>query len=181
MLNKHIEILEKSIYNIYNKKTRFNIDEKSSFYNVYKHKTKDIPPPTIHIDMPYIFEYYSAIHMTKLFNKPFYVYKDFPRQSKMYQNFPVIDKGIDVIDDCLEIIGQSKYYSENNCITYGKLATFLASEKLVRKRLTFYLLRSDHCKLDSDITSMIKNEIIYDIPINRFVFLKDIEIINNKY
>ncbi len=28
---------------------------------------------------------------------------------------------------------------------------------------------------------MIDNGIIYDIPINRNVFLKDIEIINNKY
>ena len=119
--------------------------------------------------------------MTKILHKPFYVYKDFSKQAKIYQNFPVMDKGIDLVDDSLDIVGQVKYYSEDNPITYGKLATFLASEKLVRKRLTFYLIRSEHCKLDRNIKSMVDNQVIYDIPINRFVFLEDIEIINDKY
>ena len=119
--------------------------------------------------------------MTKLFQKQFYVYKDFSKQSKLYQNFPVQDKGIDIIDDSLDIIGQSKYYSSKTYITYGKLATFLATEKLVRKNLSFYLIRTDHCLLDKNIKSMVNNKIIYDIPINNNVFLKEIEIIKNKY
>lgn len=127
---------------------------------------------------PYIFEYYSAIYMTKLLKKPFFVYKDFSKESKIYQNFPVRDKGIDIIDDSLDIIGQAKYYSSETYITYGKLATFLATEKLVRKNLSFYLIRTDHCKLDKNIKSMVNNNIIHDIPLNNKVFLNEIERIN---
>lgn len=172
MMLNHIQFLEKNIYNIYSKSPKHII------YTTYKYKTdKNI----IIKDIPYIFEYYCAIHITKLFNKPFFVYKDFSKQLKINQNFPVEDNGIDLIDESLNNVGQVKYYSSKNYITYGKLATFLASEKLIRKSLSFYLLRTDHCLLDNNIKSMINNKIIHDIPINNDIFLKEIEIIINKY
>jgi hypothetical protein len=172
MILNHIQFLEKKIYNIYSKSPKHII------YTTYKYKTdKNI----VYKDIPYIFEYYSAIHMTKLFNKPFFVYKDFSKQLKINQNFPVQDHGIDLIDESLNNIGQVKYYSSKNCITYGKLSTFLASEKLTRKPLSFYLVRTDHCLLDNNIKSMINNNIIHDIPINIDLFNQEIKIINNKY
>lgn len=130
---------------------------------------------------PSIFEYYSAIHMTKLINKPFFVYDDFSKEAKLNQNFPTRDIGIDLICDSLDIIGQSKYYSSKSYITYGKLSTFLATEKLVGKPLSFYLIRSDNCRLDNNVKYMIKNNVIHDIPLNKDIFLKDIKIINDKY
>jgi hypothetical protein len=157
----HINLLEKNIYNIYKTKCK-TYDENKRY-------------------IPYIFEYYSAIHMTKLLEAPFYLYKDFSKQSKIYQNFPVQDKGIDIINDSLDIVGQAKYYSSKTHITYGKLSTFLATEKLVRKKLSFYLIRTDHSRLDNNIKSMINNKIIYDVPINNKDFLKDIEIIIHKH
>jgi hypothetical protein len=162
----HINFLEKKIYDIYNIYTNNNTTKEFKTFNKYS---------------PYIFEYYSAIHMTNLFKKPFYVYKDFPKEKKIYENFPIRDKGIDIIDESCNIIGQSKYYSSENYITYGKLSTFLASEKLVGKNLSFYLIRTEHSLLDKDIKFMINNKIIKDIPINNDYFLEQVQIINIKY
>lgn len=172
MILNHIEFLEKNIYNIYNKSSKHIIS------TTYKYKTDNY---IVYKDIPYIFEYYSAIHMTKLFNKPFFVYKDFSKDLKIKQNFPVEDYGIDLIDESLNNVGQVKFYSSKNYITYGKLSTFLASEKLIRKPLSFYLLRTNHCLLDNNIKSMINNKIIYDIPINVDIFHQEFKTIINKY
>ena len=163
MTLNHIQFLEKNIYNI---------------YTTYKYKTDKL---TFYKDIPYIFEYYSAIHMTKLFKKPFFVYKDFPKNLKIKQNFPIEDNGIDLIEESMNIVGQVKYYSPKNYITYRKLATFLASEKLIGKPLSFYLIRTEHCLLDNNIKSMINNNIIIDIPINNDTFLEEIKRIKQKY
>jgi hypothetical protein len=39
--------------------------------------------------MPYIFEYYSAIKLSKQFNKEFYVYNDVFKFRKQHFNFPL--------------------------------------------------------------------------------------------
>jgi len=130
---------------------------------------------------PTIFEYYSAIHLSKLYQKPFYVWKDLsPIQKKNY-NFPNTDKGVDITETSFTILGQSKYYSENNTITYGKLATFLSTDKLVgRDDLQFILLRSHHSLIDKFIKPMIDRKTLIDIPLNNNEFLSFCEEIRNK-
>ena len=126
---------------------------------------------------PKIFEYYSAIKLTNMLKTPFFVYQDFPSCKKIKNNFPVRDKGIDLINTSLNIIGQCKYYSSKTTITYGKLSTFLASDKLVGKNLKYYLLRTDDCKIDSFVKNMIDREEIYDVKIYKQEFLEYLKII----
>lgn len=71
------------------------------------------------------FEYYSAIHLTKLHNICFYAYKDIPLSHKRSAGFPLTDKGVDLIDETFNHIAQVKYYSPRSKIHYGKLSTFL--------------------------------------------------------
>ena len=127
-------------------------------------------------NIPTIFEYYSAIKLTKQFNKEFYVYNDVFKFRKQDFNFPIKDHGIDVTNLSLNSIGQCKYYSSNSYITYKKLSTFLASEKLVGKKLDFFLVRTAHSKLDCLVKKMIFRNNIIDIPINNDEFL---DYINN--
>jgi hypothetical protein len=65
---------------------------------------------------PTIFEYYSAIHLSNKYQKPFYVWKDLSPTQKKNANFPNTDKGVDITEPSFTILGQSKYYSENNTI-----------------------------------------------------------------
>ncbi len=126
---------------------------------------------------PIIFEYYSAIHMTEKLGKPFFVYEDILAHKKQENNFPVQDKGIDIIDESLKTVGQCKYYSNNSVITYSKLSTFLASDKLVGKPLDYYLIRTEDCKIDTLVRNMINRGDLYDVPINREDFLKYLKMI----
>jgi hypothetical protein len=126
-------------------------------------------------NIPTIFEYYSAIKLTKRFNREFYVYNDIFKFRNKDFNFPQKDHGIDVIDLSLKSVVQCKYYSSNSYITYKKLSTFLASEKLVGKKLDFFLARTEQSKLDCLVKKMIDRNDIVDIPVNNNEFLDYID------
>ena len=137
--------------------------------------------PPNNLTWPTIFEYYSAIHLSNIHQKPFYVWKDLSPFQKKNANFPNTDKGVDITETSFTIIGQSKYYSENNTITYGKLATFLSTDKLVgRNDLQFILLRSHHSIIDKSIKQMIDRKDLIDISLNNNDFLSFCEEVKNK-
>lgn len=121
--------------------------------------------------LPTLFEYYSSIHLTKILNHPFFVYKDLSNEIKLTNGFTIRDKGIDIIDQSTNFIGQCKYYSKENSITYSKISTFLASEKIVGKKLDFYLIRTNDCKIDTLVKKMIDRNDLKDISICREDFL----------
>ncbi len=119
------------------------------------------------------FEYYSAIHLTKLHKVCFYAYQDIPISHKRYAGFPLEDKGIDLIDETFSHIGQVKYYGPRSKIHYGKLSTFLATPILVgRKNLQLTLVRTHHSKLHSDIRRIVERGDLTDIALCSREFLK---------
>ena len=121
---------------------------------------------------PTLFEYYSAIHMSKLHQTPFFVYSDIPLSHKRGAGFPLTDKGIDLINDRFTHIAQVKYYGPKGRITYGGLSTFLATPVLTGKRtLRLTLLRTDHCKVNEDIKGIIKRGDLTDISMQERAFL----------
>ena len=123
--------------------------------------------------LPSRFEYYSAIHLTKLHNVCFYAYKDIPISHKRYAGFPLTDKGIDLIDETFSHIGQVKYYGPRSKIHYGKLSTFLATPILVgRKNLQLTLVRTHHSKLHSDIQNIVHREDLNDVTLCAQEFMK---------
>jgi hypothetical protein len=139
-----------------------------------------VHPPN-NLTLPTVFEYYCARHLTTTYEKPFYVWKDISPINKRNANFPNTDKGVDITDEYFSILGQAKYYSENNTVTYGKLATFLSTDKLVgRNDLKFILLRSHHCRIDKFIKPMIERKTIIDIPLDNKEFLSFCEEIKKK-
>ena len=119
------------------------------------------------------FEYYSAIHLTKLHKVCFYAYKDIPISHKLYAGFPLTDKGIDLIDETFSHIGQVKYYGPRSKIHYGKLSTFLATPILVgRKHLQLTLVRTHHSKLHSDIHHIVQRGDLKDVTLCAREFLR---------
>ena len=76
---------------------------------------------------PTLFEYYSAVFLTNHYNQPFYLWKDLSPSQKQNFNLPCRDKGVDISNCSFTILGQSKYYSKNSTVTYGKLSTFFVS------------------------------------------------------
>ena len=123
--------------------------------------------------LPSRFEYYSAIHLTKLYHVCFYAYKDIPISHKRYAGFPITDKGIDLIDETFNHIGQVKYYSSRSKIHYGKLSTFLATPVLVgRKHLQMTLVRTHHSKLHSDIQNIVRRRDLNDVTLCALDFMK---------
>jgi hypothetical protein len=72
--------------------------------------------------LPTRFEYYSAIHLTRIHNVCFYAYQDIPISHKRYAGFPLTDKGIDLIDETFSHIVQVKYYGAHSKIHYSKLS-----------------------------------------------------------
>jgi len=122
---------------------------------------------------PTLFEYYAAIHLTKQHNRPFYVYQDLPLSHKRDAGFPLTDKGIDVIDECFQHIVQVKYYGPKTKLFYGQLATFLATPLLVGRRdLSLTLVRTNTCKVHSDIRQIIDRKDLTDVPLSDAEFLK---------
>lgn len=118
--------------------------------------------------LPTMFEYYCAMVMSTLHKTPFYVWKNLspPHLKKATENgFPHQEKGIDLFNDSFCHIGQAKFYGKNTTITYGKLATFLASDKLVGKPLRMTLLRTDHSCLSNDIAKMVERGMIEDVRV----------------
>ena len=121
--------------------------------------------------LPCLFEYYFAIHLSKILNKDFYIYNDLTITCPIY-DFPKRDNGIDLIDTSLSVIGQCKYYSNNNYITYGNLSTFLASDKLIGKKFEFYLIRTDESKIDNMVQKIIDRKDMVDICLSKKEFLR---------
>jgi hypothetical protein len=123
--------------------------------------------------IPTQFEYYSAIHLSKLHNIRFYAYQDIPENHKRYAGFPIYDKGVDLIDETYNHIVQVKYYGPKRKIGYGHLATFLGTPVLVgRKHLNLTLVRTNHSKLHSEIQQIIKRGDLTDVPLCPYAFLK---------
>jgi hypothetical protein len=123
------------------------------------------------LTIPTCFEYYSAIFLTNTFNTPFNVWKDVPKDEKKKYNFPVRDKGIDLINKDFSIIAQSKYYIKST-LTYGKLSTFLATDKIVDKtNFQMALVRLSNSKIDNHIKHMISKGILLDFQIDNKDFI----------
>jgi hypothetical protein len=123
--------------------------------------------------IPTQFEYYSAIHLSKLHNIRFYAYQDIPENHKRYAGFPLVDKGIDLIDETYNHIVQVKYYGPKRKIGYGHLATFLGTPVLVgRKHLNLTLVRTNHSKLHSEIQQIVQRGDLTDVPLCPYAFLK---------
>jgi hypothetical protein len=119
-----------------------------------------------------LFEYYSAIHMSKLHQTPFFVYADIPVSHKKLAGFPLTDKGIDLINDRFTHIAQVKYYGPKGRITYGGLSTFLATPVLTGQRfLRMTLLRTDHCRVHDEVKGIIQRGDLCDIALKESVFL----------
>lgn len=136
--------------------------------------------PKNNLTLPTCFEYYSAIFLTSLYGIPFNVWKDIDKNIKNLHGFPKRDLGIDLSNHTFSIIGQSKYYTKST-ITYGKLSTFLAIEKLVNSsnNIKSVLIRNKDSKIDSNVKKMIQNNILIDIEINEKDFIKKIESLSN--
>ena len=123
--------------------------------------------------LPTRFEYYSAIHLTKLHQTRFYAYQDIPLSHKRDAGFPLSDKGVDLIDETFRHIVQVKYYGPRAKLHYGNLATFLATPLLVgRKHLKLTLVRTDHSKLHSEIHRMVTRGDLVDVALCARAFLK---------
>jgi hypothetical protein len=126
---------------------------------------------------PTLFEYYAAQHMTRLHQRPFYVYRDLPLSHKQDIGFPLTDKGIDLVDECFRHIVQVKYYNGLNKIHYGKLSTFLATPLLIGKRnLSLTLVRTKTCNVHSDICKIIQRGDLAEVSLCTREFLKEVKL-----
>lgn len=126
--------------------------------------------------VPTLFEYYSAIHLTKTLQTPFYVYCDFPDSHKTAAGFPIRDQGIDIIDSTMKHIVQVKFYKKHGEIHYGKLSTFLATPLLVgHKHLLLTLVRTNHSWLHPEIQKIVSRGDMKDITLCPQEFLNTIK------
>lgn len=125
--------------------------------------------------VPTLFEYYAALHLTRHHGVRFYAYPDLPPSHKQEAGFPITDKGVDLIDETFRHIVQVKYYGPRRRIHYGHLATFLGTPLLVgRRHLTCTLVRTTHCRLHSELHSMVQRGDLSDVTLCSQAFLKSI-------
>jgi hypothetical protein len=136
--------------------------------------------PITRFTYPEIFEYYSAIYMSKRHQSQFHVWKHIDMNKKKKEGFPVMDMGIDVSDPHFNHIVQSKYYRANNMITYGKLATFLSTPLLTGKSVKMTLIRTEHSLIDHNIECIIIRGDLEDVVVNNKQFLQDVELIKDE-
>lgn len=136
--------------------------------------------PITRFTYPEIFEYYSAIYMSKRHQSQFNVWKHIDMNKKKKEGFPVMDMGIDVSDPHFNHIVQSKYYRANNMITYGKLATFLSTPLLTGKSVKMTLIRTEHSLIDHNIECIIIRGDLEDVVVNNKQFLQDVELIKDE-
>lgn len=131
---------------------------------------------------PLLFEYYSAVYMTHKYLMPFNVWQDIPSHKKRNSCFPVHDMGVDLSNGDLTHIVQSKYYAKHNTITYGRLATFLATPVLTgKKNIKMTLIRTSHSYLDDFLMRIVKRGDITDVTLSNDAFLEDIDAIQKRY
>jgi len=145
----------------------------NTFYTMHSH-LRYLKDQMFHIThRPTLFEYYAAIQLTKQHSRPFYVYQDLPLSHKRNAGFPLTDKGIDVIDECFQHIVQVKYYGPKTKLHYGQLATFLATPLLVGRRdLSLTLVRTNSCKVHSDIQGIIDRGDLTDVTLCSREFIR---------
>lgn len=136
--------------------------------------------PITRFTYPEIFEYYSAIYMSKRHHTRFNVWKNIDMNKKKKEGFPVMDMGIDVSDPNFKHIVQSKYYRANNTITYGKLATFLSTPMLVGKSVKMTLIRTEHSLIDRNIECIIIRGDLEDVVVDNKQFLQDVDLIKEQ-
>lgn len=137
--------------------------------------------PISNVTYPTMFEYYSAIHMSKRHQKQFHVWQNIDKKKKKKVGFPIMDMGVDVSDIHFDHIVQSKYYRANNIITYGKLATFLSMPMLTGKASKMTLIRTEHSLIDDDIRCIVDRGDLEDVLINKEEFLQDVDEIKNVF
>jgi len=140
-------------------------------WNIYRLASSPITKFTY----PEIFEYYSAIYMSKRHLTHFHVWKNIDAKKKKKEGFPVMDMGIDVSDPKFDHIVQSKYYRTNNIITYGKLATFLSTPMLTGKPVKMTLIRAEHSLIDRNIECIIIRGDLEDVVVDNEQFLQDVD------
>jgi superfamily II DNA or RNA helicase len=146
----------------------------SSHLNYLREKIFELKQLEINnLSEPTLFEYYSAVILTNNYNQPFYIWKDLSPSQKQNFNLPCRDKGVDISNCSFTILGQSKYYSKNSTVTYGKLSTFLAFDKLNPsiKNIDFCLLRLTESNTSSEVSQMISYKTLKDFPIEKDVFM----------
>lgn len=131
--------------------------------------------PITRFTYPEIFEYYSAIYMSKRHRTHFHVWKNIDMNKKKKEGFPVMDMGIDVSDPNFVHIVQSKYYRANNMITYGKLATFLSTPLLTGKSVKMTLIRTSHSTIDHNVQCIIIRGDLEDVVVDNKQFLQDVD------
>jgi len=136
--------------------------------------------PITRFTYPEIFEYYSAIYMSKRHQTRFNVWKNIDMNKKKKEGFPVIDMGIDVSNLNFDHIVQSKYYRANNIITYSKLATFLSTPMLVGKSVKMTLIRTEHSLIDHNIECIIIRGDLEDVVVDNKQFLQDVDLIKEE-
>lgn len=137
--------------------------------------------PISNVTYPTMFEYYSAIHMSKRHQKEFHVWQNIDKRKKKKAGFPIMDMGVDVSDLQFNNIVQSKYYRADNIITYGKLATFLSMPMLTGKSPKMTLIRTEHSLIDDDIGSIVDRGDLEDLLIKKEQFLQDVDDIKNVF
>jgi hypothetical protein len=126
--------------------------------------------------LPTVFEYYSAIHLTKEYQTPFYVYQDIPANHKRYAGFPLRDQGVDLVNDTFEHVAQVKYYGKKSILHYGNLSTFLGTPLLVGKpNLRMILIRTNVSRLSEEIQTIIRRGDMKDITLCPHKFLQSLE------
>lgn len=126
--------------------------------------------------VPTLFEYYSAIHLTKQYQTPFYVYQDIPDNHKRYAGFPLQDKGVDLVNDTFQHIAQVKYYRKHSQLHYGNLSTFLATPLLVGKpSLHMILIRTNVCRLSEEIQTIVRRGDMKDVTLCPHTFLQSLK------
>ena len=145
-------------------------------WNIFKMESS----PLTRFTYPEIFEYYSAIYMSKRYQTQFHVWKNIDKEKKKKESFPVMDMGIDVSDPHFSHIVQCKYYRANNIITYGKLATFLSTPLLTGKSAKMTLIRTEHSLIDHNIKCIIDRGDLEEVLVVNEQFLHDVNEIKNE-
>lgn len=151
--------------------------------NLIYDSLKTITDTNNNIQMASVFELYTAIILSKKYNKKFITWsKLLPTCKEEMQKlgYTRTDKGCDGLDiETYTNIFQSKLYSETNRITWSHLTNFYGYTGL-SPNLKLDLCRTK-CKIDIDAEKLIKNGHITDHQIKKEDFLSYVADIVRSY